>query len=135
MAAHLFLDYGLIVLVPLYLQAASMFELTDCLTFPALTSNPFRPVLFETNYLQPSINIAASMYFAVLASLMLLLWFVFVCHSVPVSNLEPQWANEWHITSCHPHYLATAPRENDITDIEARKLPVNAQELVQRSTP
>jgi hypothetical protein len=133
MAAHLFLDYGLIVLVPFYLQAASIFELTDCLTFQASTSHSFRPVLHNINYLEPGIHIAASIHFAVLASLILLLWYVYVCHAVPVSKFEPQWANEWHVASSSPHCWITAPRGNDTADIEAFKLPVNAQELVQRS--
>ena len=133
MAVHLFLDYGLIILVPLYLQAASMFELTDCSTSPASTPDSFRPVLFNTNCLQPGIHIAAPMYFAVLALLVLLLRFVYVCHSVPVSNFEPQWANEWQVASTHPHCWFNAPRENDIADIETCKLPVDAQELGQLS--
>ena len=133
MAVHLFLDYGLIVLVPLYLQAATIFETTDSLTTPASTLHSFGPVLFDTTYLQPGINIAASLCFAILASLILLLWFVYVCHSVPVSKSESQWAYEWQVASSHPHCWIIAPRQGDIADLEACKPPVNAQELVQRS--
>ena len=105
MAAQLFLDYGLITLFPFFLLALNGITKKFASSAPPTsTSQLLTAALNPINYLQLSANITASVYIAVLGSLLLVLWIIYICCAVPASSFESLWANEWHVQITNPHF-------------------------------
>lgn len=110
MAAQLFLDYGLIALFPFFFLALNgITKIFESSAPPTSTSPLLNVALNPISYLQLSTSITASVYLALLGSLLLVLWITYVCCAVPARSFEPLWANEWHVQITSPHFWAVAP--------------------------
>ena len=60
------------------------------------------------------------LYLAVLASLLGLTWIIYIYCTVPVSDFERLWPNEWHVTLSNPHVSKFAAMEAEEAGINAK---------------
>jgi hypothetical protein len=71
------------------------------------------------------------LYLVVLASLLGLIWIIYMYCVVPVSDFERLWPNEWHVTLSNPHVSKFAAMEAEEAGMNAKPSELDPALLTQ----